>query len=329
MKGVPVMRRLAVVVGCAVALALPLAGQGVAAAGTWGSCQGNTCTASIDRLANIIITQDGQQIPLNLSNVDVTVPACWMAPGYTQAQMVGAVTGLLQAITQGGGTPAETGSVNKYIQEVRANTSTNGMWWIPEFLDTPAGVACLANLPPWVWVPAGQTAPAADDPITALQLAELAKAALQVPTLVLTLSPAGKTYVNLPTFLWTGNPAVITVTATIPGYLSVTVTAQPGQPQIDPGTSNATSYDNCGPNGSHYTSTSPQVTGAGPGSQPDCGVVYQAPSTAAPLGYTLQVTVPWIVTWTGHGPLAGTPPLQVNTIPVPVAEIQSLNNGGT
>ena len=133
-----------------------------------------------------------------------------------------------------------------------------------------------------------------------------------MPTLKLKLSPAGKTYVNLPTFLWTGNPALITVTATIPGYMSVTVTAQPGQPQIAPGTANATPYTNCGPNGSHYTASSPQVTGAGPGSQPDCGVVYQAPSTAAPLGYTMQVTVPWIVTWTGNGVLPGAPPLQVS-----------------
>src|SRR5450755_2388065 len=86
--GVHAMRRLLAVIGCAIALALPLAaplaGQGVAAADTWGGCQGNTCQVSIDRLANIIITQDGHPIPLNLSNVDVTVPQCWMAPGYTQ-----------------------------------------------------------------------------------------------------------------------------------------------------------------------------------------------------------------------------------------------------
>jgi hypothetical protein len=325
------MRRLLAVIGCAIALALPLAaplaGQGVAAADTWGGCQGNTCQVSIDRLANIIITQDGHPIPLNLSNVDVTVPQCWMAPGYTQAQMLGVLASLVQAIKQGGGTPAELESIQKYIQEVRDNTSTNGLWWTPEFLDTPGGMACVANLPPWIWVPTGQAAPAADDPITPLELAELAKAALRVPKLALTLSPAAKTYVNLPTFVWTGNPALITVTATIPGFMSVTVIARPGKPGIDPGTSNAASYTDCGPTGSHFSASSPQVTGAGPGSQPDCGVVYYAPSTAAPLGYTLQVTVPWIVTWTGNEPLPGAAPVQVGTIPVPVEEIQSLNTG--
>jgi enoyl reductase len=322
------MRRLAVVIACGIALVLPLAGQGIATADTWAGCHGTTCTVGIDRVANIIITQDGQRIPLNLSNVNVTVPACWMAPNYTQAQMLAALAGLGQAVKGGGGTPAELQSVNKFVQEVRSNTSTNGRWWTPEFLNTPAGMACLANLPPWVWVPTGQVAPAADDPITPLELAELAEAALRVPKLALRLSPVGKTYVNLPTFLWTGNPALITVTATIPNYLSETVTAQPGTPQIDPGTSNATPYTDCGPDGSKYSAGSPQVTGAGPGTQPDCGVVYQAPSTAAPLGFTMRVTVPWIVTWTGNGPLAGAQPLQAGAIQVPVDEIQSLNNGG-
>jgi enoyl reductase len=321
------MRRLAVVIGCAIALALPLAGQGIATADTWGGCQGNTCTVGIDRIANIIITQDGVRIPLNLSNVNVTVPACWMAPNYSQAQMLAVLAGLEQAVKGGGGSPAELSSIAQYIQEVRANTSSNGSWWTPEYLNTPGGIACLANLPPWVWVPAGQVAPAADDPLTPLELAELAEAALRVPKLVLKLNPAGKTYVNLPTFLWTGNPALITVTATVPGYLSETVTATPGTPQIDPGTTSATPYTNCGPNGSHYSAGSPEVTGAGPGSQPDCGAVYQAPSTAAPLGFTMQVTIPWIVTWTGNGPLAGVPPVQVATIQVRVDEIQSLNNG--
>ncbi len=323
------MRRLAVVAACVIAAALPLAGQGIAAADTWGGCQGNTCTVGIDRIATIIITQDGVRIPLNLSNLNVKVPSCWMAPGYTQAQMLSVLAGLEQAVKAGGGTPAELGSLQRYIAEVRSNTSTNGKWWIPSYLNTPAGITCLANLPPWVWVPAGQAAPAADNPLTPLQLAELAEAALRVPKLNLRLNPAPKTYVNLPTFLWTDNPALITVTATIPGYLSETVTARPGIPQIVPGTSNATSFTNCGPRGSHYTAGSPQVTKAGPGSQPDCGVVYQAPSTAAPLGYTMQVTVPWMVTWTGNGPLPGAAPTQLGTAQVPVDEIQSVNNGGT
>src|ERR1017187_8600637 len=86
--GVRAMRRLTVVIACAIALALPLAGPGIAAADTWGGCQGNTCTVGIDRIANIILTQDGVRIPLNLSNLNVNVPPCWMAPGYTQAQIL-------------------------------------------------------------------------------------------------------------------------------------------------------------------------------------------------------------------------------------------------
>jgi hypothetical protein len=322
------MRRLVVVIACGIALALPMAGPGIAAADTWGGCQGNTCTVSIDRIANIILTQDGHPIPLNLSNMNVTVPSCWLAPNYTQAELLAVLPGLLQAVRGGGGTPAELAPLQQYIKEVRDNRSTNGMWWTPEFLDTPGGMACLANLPLWVWVPAGQLPPAADAPLTPLQLAELAEAALIVPKLALTLSPPAKTYVNLPTFLWTANPAVITVTATIPNYLSVTVWARPGQPQIDPGTTNATAYTNCGPKGSHYLASSPHVTGAGPGSRPDCGVVYQAASTSAPLGYALQVTVPWNVTWTGGTPLPGQRPVQAGTVQVPVNEIQSLNTGG-
>src|ERR1035441_1648305 len=73
-RGVRAMRRLAVVIACAIALALPLAGPGIAAADTWGGCQGNTCTVGIDRIANIILIQDGHRISPNLSNLNVNVP---------------------------------------------------------------------------------------------------------------------------------------------------------------------------------------------------------------------------------------------------------------
>jgi hypothetical protein len=322
------MRRLAVVIACGIALALPMAGQGIAGADTWGGCSGNTCTVGIDKIANIIFTEGDKVLTPDLSNLNVNVPACWLAPTFTQADLVALLPVL--AKDTAGAPPAQLQQLQQYIHEVTSNTSTNGMWWTGEYLDTPAGNACVNSLPLWLWVPAGQTPPPQDLPITPFQLAELAEAVLQVPPLTLTLNPAAKTYVNLPTFVQFGNTQAITVTATIQGYLTVSVTAVPlpQNTQILPGTTAATPYTTaCGAQGSHLTQQ--EMAQAGPGSQPDCGVVYQAASTSAPQGYTLQVSLPWTVTWIGGDqPLPPPYPNQVATVQVPVAEIQSLNNTG-
>src|ERR1022692_1999254 len=116
--GVRAMRRFAVVIACAITLALPMAGPGIAAADTWGGCQGNTCTVGIDKIANIILTQDGVRLPFNLSNLNVNVPACWMAPGYSQAPMLSVLASLEQAVKAGGGPPGGLRAVHQSLLAV-------------------------------------------------------------------------------------------------------------------------------------------------------------------------------------------------------------------
>lgn len=274
---------------------------------------------------------------VNLSGPAAATPPCWMAPTFTQAQM-DAFAGRLPRVLSANHVPSQQrAQMDGYVAEVYQNRGrADGMWWTRESLDTPAGLACLGKLPLWVWARRGAAPPARDSPLTPADLAKIARASLTVPRVRIRLSPAGTDYVGLPTFLRTTRPlARVWVTATAPGYLTVTVTATPGRFVISPG-GPGRAYADCGPSGSRYPLTSAPVTTAGPGARPDCGVVYQAPSTSAPSGFTLRVTVSWQVTWhvtwsapggaapggAAGGPLADIG--QTTSQRVRVAEIQSV-----
>lgn len=182
-----------------------------------------------------------------------------------------------------------------------------------------AGVkACLA-LPLYVWVLPGQTPPI--PPVPAIDLAEYAYNHFVIKNPVVSTSPAGKGYVNLATFVWTQQPAELQVAARLGNQL-VTVTAKPVSTTITAST--GTAFNNCGADGSAYPVGHAPVTG--PGTPPDCGVLWQTPAAGA----TVSATVTWRVTW-GNGAGAGNNVMPAITVtgvsnPINVQEIQSINN---
>lgn len=204
-----------------------------------------------------------------------------------------------------------------------------GQWWgVAYDAGNPDGPSCAAGLEPLVWVPEGTT-PAGG--ITLEQLMQIARAALTVPEPKIKLSPDAKSYVNLGTWVWLdgAEAAPRSVTATLPGVMSATVTATPDHLEIDPGTSlhdRAEVYRDCGTTGKPY------VKGADKEGQgkPECGVVYLHSSIDQPKKvYTLTVTSVWTVAGNGNQGGAVVPfaydPIQVAaTRDVPVGEVQSI-----
>jgi len=193
----------------------------------------------------------------------------------------------------------------------------------------------------YVFVPPGG-APPPPPGITAGDLAEMAYAAFQVPTPNVTLNPAAKSYVNLPTFLTVTPPAgainnelyvTVTVDGGVPGPVTVAATPAPAPNGLNISAPGGTPYTNgCGPTGSIVKN----VTSYGAGTTPDCGVVYQQPSS----GSTLSVTQSWTPTAYEGGFVPGAPdggllPAGTQALrsqqpfqqAVPVAEIQSVNGG--
>lgn len=204
-----------------------------------------------------------------------------------------------------------------------------GQWWgVAYDAANPAGASCAAGLEPLVWVPEGTT-PAGG--ITLEQLMQIARAALTVPEPTIKLSPDAKSYVNLGTWVWLdgAQAAPRSVTATLPGVMSATVTATPDHLTIDPGTSGdrAEVYDKgCGATGKPYVKGADKEGNA----KPECGVVYLHSSVDQPRKvYTLTVTTAWNVVGNGNQGGAVVPfiyaPIQVAaTRDVPVGEVQSI-----
>ncbi|GGO04614.1 hypothetical protein [Microbispora bryophytorum] len=204
-----------------------------------------------------------------------------------------------------------------------------GQWWGAAYdAGNPDGASCAAGLEPLIWVPEG-TAPAGG--ITLEQLMQIARAALTVPEPKIKLSPDAKSYVNLGTWVWLdgAEAAPRSVTATLPGVMTATVTATPDHLEIDPGTKEddrAQVFKDCGTTGKPY------VKGAdkdGKG-EPECGVIYRHSSVDLPgKVYTLTVTSVWTVVGNGNQGGEAVPfaydPIQVAaTRDVPVGEVQSI-----
>lgn len=205
-----------------------------------------------------------------------------------------------------------------------------GQWWgVAYDAGNPDGPSCAAGLEPLVWVPEG-TVPAGG--ITLEQLMQIARAALTVPEPKIKLSPDAKSYVNLGTWVWldAAEAAPRSVTATLPGVMSATVTATPDHLEIDAGTKDdkrATVFTaGCGTTGKPY------VKGADEDGtkEPECGVVYRHSSVDLPgKVYTLTVTSVWTVAGNGNQGGEAVPfaydPIQVSaTRDVPVGEVQSI-----
>lgn len=248
---------------------------------------------------------------------------CWYEPGLSAEDMRSLQVWQRKDAVQAG---------IDYSQEIRKyadKLGEKGRWWnISYNANDPAGQACASQREAAIWVPEGTT-PAGG--ITLEQLMQVARAALTVPEPKIKLSPDVKSYVNLPTWVWLEGAEAEprSVTATLPGVMSATVTATPARITIDPGTDDkdrAIVYqEGCGTTGKPYEK------GADKGdADPPCGVRYLHSSADQPnKAYNLTVTSVWNVVGNGNQGGQVVPfqydPIQVSaTREVPVGEVQSI-----
>jgi hypothetical protein len=299
-------------------------------------CSGTSCFAQLEQLITFTGPGTAGAANSNVSLANVPIPACWMEPTFTAAQMLA----FYQEMATNPIYELEIVSFSPFYPQIKqyAANNTPGQWWAP--MGNPNdgnNVSCVAGLPVLEWVPPG-AAPAvvANIPLGTLALLALARFHVPAPAVTLNPNPPQHSYVNLPTFVTVGNPpGGLWVTATL-GAQQATVTATPTSVNI-PNPPGATAYTaGCKAGGS--TESAAAMDSAGAGATPDCGVVYQAPSTNG--DYPLSVTQTWHpIGYAGAyqaapaGPdllPAGTADLQspAALTPVPVAEIQSVNGTG-
>lgn len=206
------------------------------------------------------------------------------------------------------------------LKEFKDKVGKEGTWWTRAYnAADPNALSCLAALEPYVFVPPNTTPPAG---ITLQELADIARAALTVPEPKIEVNPDAKSYVNLDTWVWLGDVGSKTrsVTATLPGVMSATVTATLGRLEIKSGTTGerATVKEDCADGGKPYSK----------GAAFSCGVTYRRASADQSRGvYTMTVTAVWPVTVQGNVNF-GYAPVQVSADrDVAVGEVQSVVKG--
>ncbi|MDA0635300.1 hypothetical protein OUY22_17910 [Nonomuraea sp. MCN248] len=239
---------------------------------------------------------------------------CWYEPGLDAEKMFEQMS---DPVANRGRAQADEEGFRSFIQQFKDKLGQPGLWWSPAYNSgDPRGAACWAGLQQFVFVPPGETPPSG---ITFQELAEIARAALTVPEGTVALNPDAKSYVNLPTFVWLEGVGDTTrsVTATLPGVMSATVTATLRDIQIDAGTGSDRAEvreKGCGAAGRPYAR----------GAEFTCGVRYLRASIDRPRQvYELTVTSVWPVTVTG-GAAVQFDPIEVEVSrDVPVGEVQS------
>jgi hypothetical protein len=161
-----------------------------------------------------------------------------------------------------------------------------GAWYVKLCVFTTAD-GVLRSTTELVWL---TEAPPA---VTPAQLAQIARARLQLPQVGMQLNPATSSMVNVPVWLalaagWDSR----TATASVPG-LSVTATATPSRVHWDMGNG-----------GSKVCSSPGTVFRAGVddpyAASPTCGFTYTDP-VGEGVTYTVRATVTYTITWAGGG----------------------------
>jgi len=329
------IRRIAIAGIITAALLIPLSATVPAGAGSGPSvgvgCVGDACSLLLSKLIHLTGDTGGGAgfVPLSLS----PPPCLWEPVGD-------AVTGSQSIIRQfpnpDPGLPfGIAASVSQAKRLLRTKPPPPGTWFMLPVNPAagPAGVTACERLPLFVFVGPGEALPPL--PIPARTIAEFAYNHMRIPVPGITTNPVGKGFVNLGTYVWgrwgasvfTGSRTAYEIIATL-GGVTVSVRAQVSSFAVNVAGPGTPYSSGCGPTGSRFPRGNPPA-GAGPGTPPDCGVLWQAPTTGA----AVTATVRWTVTW-GRGVLAGPGP---NVLPpivvtgpahvVPVNEIQSVNGG--
>jgi len=325
------------------------------------SCQGPTCGLLLYQQIRITGDTGG---PVSPSPLTVPPPPCWYIPDAPDTSAVamaefqfGQDPDAVDGVTSPPSHP-DVGILNAEILKyanAHIDTKANklvfdgppdaGQWFALDGYASygPAAADCMASAPLnvfYVFVLPGQAPPPPPVPVPGINIAEYVANHQTVPVPHLRLSPQNKGYVNLATYLWARwAKSVVTntmtryVTAGTLGQERVTVTSVPLKFVINV-TGPGTAYTSCtltpdtaGYTGSHVAFGHPPNTT--PGTPPDCGVLWTAPSK----GSSISVTITWQRSWTGvnvPGAPGGTLPDGSQTsgvTTIPVNEIQSVNGG--
>jgi len=328
------IRRAAAAILASAGLLAPWWMAAPAGAGSGVGCTGNTCSVLLSSL--ITLKGDVGAAPGHVQLPVAPPPCLWQPVGDTTAGS----TLIIQQF--GSAVPGTPFGVFRSVQQARMLLKDKpvppGTWWqlpVNPAASKAAQRQCF-TLPLFFFTPPGQAPPT--PPVPLQTLADYAYNHMAIPAPRLTVNPAGHGYVNLATYVWgrtrpvsatTGRPDTYVVTATLGGE-TASVWAQPAAKGAFSVGANGpgTPYSACGPDGSRYR-VGHVPAGAGAGTPPDCGVLWQAPVAGA----SVSATITWSVTW-GAGALNGPgpnalPPIQMTgrTPPFPVAEIQSINGG--
>jgi hypothetical protein len=313
------MKRRVMFAGVAaiVGLLVPLAAAAPpASAGTGVGCVGTDCSASVWQFVNHTGawgSSGNTVVPIN-----VPPPPCLWNP-------IGDATSGSQYIINQFGTVTKQDSLFDVYQSVQQakkllKAPEAGTWYeLPvNPAAGPGGMAECAKLPLFAFVPPGQAPPMPNVP--PVDLAEYAYNHMIIPSPQLTVTPA-KAWVNLASYAHLTTPGYVKVTAQL-GAVNVWVIARPIKTTIS-ASSAGHPYSDCGLDGSKYSSSPPSTA---PGTPPDCGVLWQSPTTDG----TVTATVAWRVTWGGSGGGGRLPRVVLDDTVggLRVAEIQSINGTG-
>lgn len=316
-------RSLIALSSIAAALLTTFSAAAPASAGSGAGCSGNTCSVDISQFIKLSSSTGSVGSGAGYVPVNVPPPPCLWQP-------IGDATSGSQAIvSEWGPNPPSTFQIDQSYKQAKGllKNPAPGTWYMLPVNPnaSAAGKAQCMTMPLYAWVPPGQTPPMPFIPGSTL--AAYAYNHMTVPSPQLVANPTTKGYVNLATYIWETGAATgpISVTAALGNQNSATVTATPSKLVIStdgPGKA----FSNCGPNGSKYPVGTVPASASGPGTAPDCGVLWTAPDASA----VVTGTVTWTVTWSATDGTSGTlPDIQMpgQTAPIPVSEIQSVNGG--
>jgi len=325
------------------------------------TCQGPTCGLSLYQQIQITGDTGGPTSPNPLT---VPPPPCWYIPFVPDTSAVamaefqfGADPDAVDGVTSPPSRP-DVGILNAEILkhanahiDIKANKLVfdgppdAGQWFALDGYSSygPAAQHCMASAPLnvfYVFVLPGQAPPVPPVPVPGLNIAEYVANHQTIPVPFVRLSQRHKGFVNLATYLWatwassvvshtmtryvttgTLGPEIVTVTS-VPVNFVINLTG-PGQ-----------TYTSCSltPAGRFTGSRLPvgRPPSTSPGTPPDCGVLFTAPTQGA----SISVTITWQRSWTG----VNTPDGNGGQLPdgsqtsgvttIPVNEIQSINGSG-
>jgi hypothetical protein len=323
------IRRVVVTSVMAAALLASVSPALPASAGSGVGCAGNDCSVLLSKMITL-----GGDVGSSAAPIPVDPPPCpWVPIGDAVSGSNFIISGYGRVL------PGSPYNVFGSVQQARKLLThpVPGTWYmLPINPAAPAaGQQACRQLPLFFFARPGQPPPAV--PVPPRTLAEYAYNHMLIPRPLLRVNPAGRGFVNLGTYVWGNWPASPTtgqmnaykITATL-GNLTVTVWARVAGFTVHAAGPGTAFSGGCGPAGSRFPVNRPPAS-AGPGTAPDCGVLWRAPTAAA----SITATVAWTVTW-GAGNLNGPginalPPVDMTgpnpPLQFPVGEIQSVNSG--